>query len=71
MGHGGGAERLVGGSSPGMDKEANEETRSVMFEEKSASEWWAVLGTVADAFDGFAFVGFCFGKDAAGKCFFL
>ena len=31
----------------------------------SFDEWWAVEGTVTEAFDGFGFVGFDL---AAGKC---
>ena len=33
-------------------------------------EWWAVLGTVTEAFDGFGLVGFEM-KEEGGKCLFL
>ncbi len=71
MGHGGEGEASVGGSADGMDKEEKEVMSCEIDEAGGPSrEWWAVLGTVTAALDGFGLVGFDV-KEDGGKYLFL
>jgi hypothetical protein len=53
IGHGGVGDRSVGGASPVMDRLENSASSVCNEGERPCREWWAVLGTVADAFEGF------------------
>lgn len=81
IGHGGAGSASVGGGSPEMRNDAYEAMSSAVPDERPASEWWAVFGTVTAAFDGFG-CPFCGctawgcgagfgGNEDAGKCFCL
>lgn len=71
MGHGGEGDASVGGSAGGMDRN-EKDARSWAVDETGgpSREWWAVLGTVTVALEGFGSVGFDL-KDDGGKCLFL
>ena len=60
IGHGGAGERSVGGGSPEIDKVENSASRFWSEVERPCREWWAVLGTVADALEGLGSCGFEF-----------
>ena len=58
IGHGGQGDRSVGGASPVMDRLEKSASSACSEGERSCREWWAVFGTVADAFEGFGPCGF-------------
>ncbi len=71
MGQGREGDASVGGSAGGMETEEKEAMSSDIVEAGGPSrEWWAGLGTVTAALDGFGFEGFDF-KEDGGKCLFL
>lgn len=49
IGHGGGGERSVGGSSPKIERLEKSSSIDWRVGGRPCREWWAVLGTVADA----------------------
>ena len=73
MGHGGAGERSVGGGSPWIERVEKSSIRDCRVGGRPCREWWAVLGTVTEALDGFGSEGFGLGagNDDAGKCLFL
>lgn len=87
MGQGGAGERSVGGDSPVMESVVNELRRDWRGADSPWREWWAGLGTVTGALEGFGSWGFRTGggdvagvfeegfgwevKNEGGKCFAL
>lgn len=71
IGQGGGGDASVGGSAGGIDS-VEKDVMSCDTEDAGgpSREWWAGLGTVTAALDGFGFVGFDL-KEDGGKCLFL
>ena len=71
MGHGGEGDPSMGGAAPVKTSEAKD---AMSWEAFAAGgpwrEWWAGLGTVTAAFEGFGLLGFE-AKDVGGKCLFL
>ena len=64
MGHGGAGLRSVGGGSPWMERLEKSLMRSCKGAERPCREWWAVLGTVSEAFEGLGSSGFGIDADA-------
>jgi hypothetical protein len=58
IGHGGAGDRSVGGGSPWMERLVNSLMRDCKGAERPCREWWAVLGTVAEALEGLGSCGF-------------
>lgn len=87
MGHGGGGENSVGGGAPTMERPEKSLMRLCRDLERPCREWWAVLGTVGEALEGFGSSGLVvpskvdeegpgiggagFLKYEGGKCFAL
>ena len=65
----------MGGSSPRIEREENPSIMDWSVGGRPSREWWAVLGTVAEAAEGLGSWDFCCGgfdlKYEAGKCFAL
>ena len=57
MGQGGGGENSVGGSCPWMDRAEKSLMRDCRLRGRPCREWWAGLGTVGEASEGFGSVG--------------
>lgn len=66
IGHGGAGLRSVGASSPRIEVLAYSLIRLWYVGERPCREWWAVLGTVAEALDGLGSWGLGTGWDDAG-----
>ena len=66
IGHGGAGLRSVGASSPRIEVLAYSLIRLWYVGERPCREWWAVLGTVAEALDGLRSWGLGMGWDDAG-----
>lgn len=58
MGHGGAGLRSVGGGSPWIERLEKSPMRSCKGTERPCREWWAVLSTVSEAFEGLGSCGF-------------
>ena len=61
IGQAGGGERSVGGASPWIESDEKSSIRDESEAERPYKEWWAVLGTVTGALDGFTSCGFILG----------
>lgn len=70
IGHGGAGVPSISGGDGSIDKSEKLSINCLIVCGGPSGEWCAVLGTVADALDGFGFVGFG-GKADGGKCLFL
>ena len=60
---------MIGGAGS-IDRPEKPAMRSLIVRGGPWREWWAVLGTVTEAFEEFGFVGFE-EKEEGGKCLFL
>lgn len=70
MGHGGAGVPSISGGAGSIDKPEKLSINCLIVGGGPSSECCAVLGTVAEALEGFVFVGFG-GKADGGKCLFL
>jgi len=71
IGEGGGGDASIGVSAGGIDREEKEAISCDMDDAGGPSrEWWAGLGTVTAALEGFGLAGFDLNEDG-GKCLFL
>ena len=74
MGQGGAGERSVGGGSPVMVRLPKDSMSGRSEADRPFREWWAVLGTVTEAFEGFGSGTLAVdlgGNEDGGKCLFL
>ena len=70
MGHGGVISPSMMGVAGAIERPENPAMSCFIDCGGPSREWWARLGTVTDAFDGFGFIGFE-EKEDGGKCLFL
>ena len=71
IGHGGGGDPSVGGSTGHIDSEEKEAMSCEIVDAGGPPrEWWAGFGTVTGALEGLGFVGFDLNEEG-GKCLFL
>jgi hypothetical protein len=69
-GQGGAGVPSIAGGAGSIERSEKLIINSLIVRGGPSREWWAVFGTVAEAFEGLGFVGFV-ELDEGGKCLFL